>query len=72
MTELTSVISIILTIVVVGVSLAAFLGTELRELRSQVGELREQVGELRERMARVEGILEGSLFKRPDSDAVRS
>lgn len=65
MTELTSVISIIVTIVVVGVSLAAFLGTELRELRAQVGELRE-------RMARVEGILEGSLFRRPDSDAAQS
>jgi len=65
MTELTSVISIIVTIVVVGISLAAFLGTELRELRSQVGELRE-------RMARVEGILEGSLFRHPDSDAAQS
>ena len=65
MTELTSVISIIVTIIVVGISLAAFLGTELRELRTQVGEVRE-------RMARVEGILEGSRFRRPDSDAAQS
>lgn len=65
MTELTSVISIIVTIVIVGVSLAAFLGAELRALRAQTGELRE-------RMARVEGILEGVLFKTPNSDAARS
>ena len=59
-------ISVLVTMVAVGITLAGlFLATvrglrqEIRDLRGHMGRIDSQIGELRERMAHVEGLLMG-------------
>ena len=59
-------ISVLVTIVAVGIALAGlFLTTvrglrqEVRDLRGHMGRIDSHIGELRERMAHVEGLLKG-------------
>lgn len=59
-------ISVLVTIVAVGIALAGlFLTTvrglrqEMRDLRGHMGRIDSHIGELRERMAHVEGLLKG-------------
>lgn len=63
-------ISVLVTIVAVGIALAGLLLTtvrglrqemrqEMRDIRGHMGRIDSHIGELRERMAHVEGLLKG-------------
>ena len=59
-------ISVLVTMVAVGIALAGLLlatvrglRQEIRDLRGHMGRIDSQIGELRERIGRVEGLLQG-------------
>ena len=49
----------LVSILAVGVALAALILTGLRGVRAELHEVRTDVGDLRDRMARLEGLFEG-------------
>ena len=59
MTITLAVISIIFTILLVGICLAGLILNGLREFKRELEALRAEVLMLRERMAHLEGLLEG-------------
>ena len=58
-TELIAISGLGVTIISVGIALAALILNGHHNLRKEIGELREEINGLRERMARLEGLLEG-------------